>query len=185
MQAVVEAAHSVADAAKNVAEGAEEFVEEMTNTSDDDEKGTAKDPSTSTAMSLEDRKKKLNELRNRMVWLALFVLWYPLTQIIFYPIQQQHDSAQKNRSEVVSEATKLKVTAREAARREKQLKLAETLRLKTEAEERGEDLERKKNWEYTIEENDEWEKKKRRKERNADFEFHGTSTSGINEGFAV
>ena len=51
------------------------------------------------------------------------------------------------------------------------------MRLKTEAEERGEDLERKKNWEYTIEENDEWEKKKRRKERNADFEFHG----GLND----
>ena len=34
-------------------------------------------------------------------------------------------------------------------------------------------MERTKNWEYTIEENDEWERKKRRKERNADFEFHG------------
>ena len=71
------------------------------------------------------------------------------------------------------------MTVREAARREKQLKLAETLRLKTEAEERGEDLDRKKNWEYTIEENDEWEKRKRRKERNADFEFHGTSSMSL------
>lgn len=48
------------------------------------------------------------------------------------------------------------------------------MRTKQDAEERGEDLDRKKNWEYTIEENDEWEKKKRRKERNADFQFRGT-----------
>ena len=58
---------------------------------------------------------------------------------------------------------------REAARREKQLKLAETLRERADAEERGEDLERKKNWEYTIEENDEWEKKLARKARRAEF----------------
>ena len=74
---------------------------------------------------------------------------------------------------MIDESTKLKTSARDAARREKQLKLAEVLRGKQEAEERGEDFDRKKNWEYTIEENDEWEKKKRRKERNADFEFHG------------
>lgn len=74
---------------------------------------------------------------------------------------------------MIEESTKLKTSAREQARREKQLKLAEVLRSKAEAEERGEDLDRKKNWDYTIEENDEWEKKKRRKDRNADFEFHG------------
>ena len=46
------------------------------------------------------------------------------------------------------------------------------MRLKADAEDRGEDIERKKNWEYTIEENDEWEKKLARKARRADFEFH-------------
>jgi len=34
-------------------------------------------------------------------------------------------------------------------------------------------VERQKNWEYTIEENDAWEKKLARKKRRADFEFHG------------
>ena len=34
-------------------------------------------------------------------------------------------------------------------------------------------MERQKNWDYTIEENDEWEKKLARKKRRADFEFHG------------
>jgi len=100
-------------------------------------------------LSMEDRKKKLDLLRKRM-----------------------QDSARQNRTAVIEESTKLKTSAREQARREKQLKLAEVLRTKAEADERGEDLDRKKNWEYTVEENDEWEKKKRRKDRNADFEFH-------------
>ena len=60
---------------------------------------------------------------------------------------------------------------------ERQRKLAETLRLKADAEERGEDVERKKNWEWTIEENEEWERKKARKARRADYEFHGASLS--------
>ena len=34
-------------------------------------------------------------------------------------------------------------------------------------------MERAKNWGWTIEENDEWEKKLARKARRADFEFHG------------
>lgn len=55
---------------------------------------------------------------------------------------------------------------------ERQRKLAETLRQKADAEERGEDIERKRNWEYTVEENDEWEKKLARKARRADFEFN-------------
>ena len=56
---------------------------------------------------------------------------------------------------------------------ERQRKLAETLRQKADAEDRGEDVERQKNWEYTIEENDEWEKKQARKARRADFAFNG------------
>lgn len=58
---------------------------------------------------------------------------------------------------------------------ERQRKLAETLRQKADAEDNGKDIERQKNWEWTIEENDEWEKKLARKARRADFEFRGTS----------
>jgi pre-mRNA-splicing factor SYF2 len=65
------------------------------------------------------------------------------------------------------------MTARETARLERQRKLAEVLRTQAEAEDRGEDVERQKNWEWTIEENDNWEKKKARKARRADYEFHG------------
>ena len=54
---------------------------------------------------------------------------------------------------------------------EKQRRLAETLRLRADAEGRGKDVERQKNWELVIEENEEWEKKLARKARRADFEF--------------
>lgn len=74
---------------------------------------------------------------------------------------------------MIEENTKSKITARDTARLEKQRKLAEVLRAKVDAEEAGEDVEREKNWEWTIEENDAWEKKKARKARRADFEFHG------------
>ena len=76
---------------------------------------------------------------------------------------------------MIDESAKSKITARDAARLERQRKLAEVLRAKADAEERGEDVERHKNWEWTIEENDTWEKKQARKTRRADFEFHGWS----------
>ncbi|PPQ92183.1 hypothetical protein CVT25_008957 [Psilocybe cyanescens] len=100
-------------------------------------------------MTLEERKAKLDQLRKKMA-----------------------ASTKANRTALVEESAKAKVTARDAARLDRQRKLAETLRLKADAEERGEDVERQKNWEYTIEENDEWEKKLARKKRRADFEFH-------------
>ena len=80
----------------------------------------------------------------------------------------------------MEESTKAKVSARDAMRLERQRKLAEIMRQKANAEERGEDVERQKNWEWTIEENDEWEKRQARKARRADFEFH-SSCSRISE----
>jgi len=100
-------------------------------------------------MSMGERRVKFKELRKKMA-----------------------ESSRANRAALVEEAAKAKVTARDAARLERQRKLAEILRTNADAEERGEDVERQKNWEYTIEENDEWEKKLARKKRRADFEFH-------------
>jgi hypothetical protein len=74
---------------------------------------------------------------------------------------------------VIEESSKSKTAARDLVRLEKQRKLAETLRVRADAEERGEDVERQKNWEWTIEDNEEWEKKLARKTRRADFKFHG------------
>lgn len=87
------------------------------------------------------------------------------------------DASKANRAELIQESQRAKTTARDLARVEKQRKLAETLREAADAEERGEDLDRKKNWSYTIEENEEWEKKLARKKRRADFEYHDDVTT--------
>lgn len=87
----------------------------------------------------------------------------------------QRTSTQANRASLIEEGTKAKVSVRDAARLDRQRKLAEIMRQKADAEELGEDVERQKNWEWTIEENDGWEKKQARKARRADFEFHSES----------
>ena len=126
-----------------------------------------------TTMTMEQRRAKLVQLRRKMVSESFSLTWTSLTWCLFI----QHSSSLANRASVVEEASKAKLNARETARLERQRKLAETLRLKADAEERGEDVERKKNWEWTIEENEEWEKKQARKARRADYEFHGAALS--------
>ncbi|THH18895.1 hypothetical protein EW146_g2182 [Bondarzewia mesenterica] len=130
-----------------VEEAAEEFVEATeVATGSIEETAVAQ---TQGKITMEERQAKLAQLRTKM-----------------------RSSTQANRTEVIEEAAKAKVSARDAARLEKQRKLAELLRTNADAEERGEDVERAKNWEWTIEENEEWEKKLARKARRADFEFH-------------
>ncbi|KAF9225025.1 mRNA splicing factor SYF2 [Gyrodon lividus] len=100
-------------------------------------------------MAMEERKAKMAQLRAKM-----------------------RTSANANRKSLVEESAKAKMTARDTARLERQKKLAEMLQSQAEAEEKGEDIERSKNWEWTIEDNENWEKKKARKARRADYEFH-------------
>ncbi|KAF8653666.1 hypothetical protein AX16_003817 [Volvariella volvacea WC 439] len=132
---------------------AEERAEETGSSPEEEGNSNDQTPESSTPggtkMTMEERKAKLQELRKRLA-----------------------ASSKANRASLIEETAKAKITAREAARLERQRKLAETLRLKADAEERGEDMERAKNWEWTVEENDEWEKKLARKARRADFEFH-------------
>ncbi|KAF5365323.1 hypothetical protein D9758_005418 [Tetrapyrgos nigripes] len=125
--------------------------EDVVMTSVDTNESTEDDPASdgTAKMTMDARKAKMEELRRKMA-----------------------ASSRANRASLVEESTKSKITARDAARLDRQRKLAETLRLKADAEERGEDVERAKNWEYTIEENDAWEKKQARKARRADFAFH-------------
>ncbi|KAK6905450.1 pre-mRNA-splicing factor SYF2 [Kwoniella mangroviensis CBS 8886] len=103
----------------------------------------------SKKLTLEERMAKMKELRMRM-----------------------NQSTQQNRKDLIADHQKSKVTAKELARLEKQKKLAQTLRLKAEAEENGEDLERKKNWEYSIEDNERWEKKLEEQRVKQDTHFH-------------
>ncbi|KAF9238128.1 SYF2 splicing factor-domain-containing protein [Melanogaster broomeanus] len=98
---------------------------------------------------MEERKAKMERLRAKM-----------------------RTSTRANRQSLVEESAKAKMTARDLARLERQKKLMEILQSQAEAEANGEDVERSKNWEWTIEDNENWEKKKARKARRADYEFH-------------
>jgi pre-mRNA-splicing factor SYF2 len=136
---------------------------------EDQEKNGDYEGTEAKPMTMEERKAKMLELRAKLVRCVLSLSHSgPLT----YKLQRS--SALANRASVIEESSRNKTAARDLARLEKQRKLAETLRIRADAEERGEDVERQKNWEWTIEENEEWEKKLARKARRADFEFHGT-----------
>ncbi|OWZ65828.1 hypothetical protein AYX14_03229 [Cryptococcus neoformans] len=100
-------------------------------------------------MSMAERMTKMKELRMKM-----------------------NQSAAQNRRDLVEDHQKAQVTAKELARLEKQRKLAQTLRLKAEAEENGEDIERKKNWEWTIEDNERWQAKLEEQKVKQDTHFH-------------
>lgn len=65
------------------------------------------------------------------------------------------------------------MTAKELQRLEKQRKLAQALRLKADAEEMGEDMERRKAWEWSIEQNERWEAKQAQSAIRGDTHFHG------------
>ncbi|KAJ3557372.1 hypothetical protein NP233_g11759 [Leucocoprinus birnbaumii] len=163
--AVVGAEHAVADAtskavgvATDVAHAAEQFADSMITVEDAAEGSSNGTPESEDKdvggvegkkMTMKDREAKLAQLRKKFA-----------------------ASTRANRETLVQDSAKAKLNAREMARLERQRKLAETLRLKADAEERGEDVERQKNWEWTIEDNDNWEKKQARKKRRADFEFH-------------
>ncbi|TIA87064.1 hypothetical protein E3P99_03425 [Wallemia hederae] len=98
--------------------------------------------------SQDDRQKKLQELRQRM-----------------------QRSTTDNRAAVHDEYNTSKNQVRVAQKQEKKEKLADALQEKKRAVEDGEDVERAKNMEYSIEDNDKWEKKQKQKARNAKFEF--------------
>ncbi|XP_006455318.1 hypothetical protein AGABI2DRAFT_180449 [Agaricus bisporus var. bisporus H97] len=125
---------------------------EETTTPETEGNGEGEESGEGKKVSMKDREAKLALLRKRF-----------------------HDSSKANRQSLIEESAKAKLNTRELARLERQRALADMLRLKADAEERGEDVERFRNWEYTIEDNENWEKKLKRKKRRADFEFHDAS----------
>lgn len=64
-----------------------------------------------------------------------------------------------------------RASAKALAKLERKKLQVEAMGEKQRAQEEGEDLERKKNWEYTIEDSEKWEKKTARKERRSGFQF--------------
>ncbi|WWC86031.1 uncharacterized protein L201_000902 [Kwoniella dendrophila CBS 6074] len=100
-------------------------------------------------LTMQERVDKMKELRMRM-----------------------NQSSQQNRKDLIADHQKSKVSAKELIRLEKQKNLAKALRIKLNAEETGEDLERRKNWEYSIEDNERWEKKLEEQKIKQDTHFH-------------
>ncbi|TIB17453.1 hypothetical protein E3P77_00164 [Wallemia ichthyophaga] len=95
-----------------------------------------------------DRENKLQELRQRM-----------------------QKSSTDNRAAVHDEHNTSKNQVRVAHKLEKKEKLADAIQEKKRVVEEGEDVERSKNMDYSIEDNENWEKKLKQKARNARFEF--------------
>jgi len=88
--------------------------------------------------------------------------------------QLQHrakESAVANRKDVTNELKQSRFNAQENKRLERKRRIAEVMQEKIDAEETGEDLDRKRNWSYTIEDNEKWDKKQSRKASRAQFEF--------------
>ncbi|TNY22509.1 SYF2 splicing factor-domain-containing protein [Rhodotorula diobovata] len=104
----------------------------------------------SSGATMEDRMAKMKELRQRM-----------------------GESARANRQDVIAELNTQRASARTLARLERKRAQAEAMGQKERAVETGEDLERTKNWEYSIEDNERWDKKQARKARRADQGFTG------------
>ncbi|KAL8293213.1 hypothetical protein RQP46_000907 [Phenoliferia psychrophenolica] len=85
--------------------------------------------------------------------------------------KRMSESAQANRKDLIAETSTTRANARNAIKLERKRKQAEAMGEKAEARETGEDLERKRAWEYSIEDNEKWDKKVARKGRRADFTF--------------
>lgn len=104
--------------------------------------------SPATTDVMQSRVEKLQELRKRM-----------------------EQSSRANRKDVIAEANRSHVSAKEIARLERKKAQAIALGQKAEAAEAGEDLERKRAWQYSIEDNERWDKKLKQKASRGNHEF--------------
>lgn len=95
--------------------------------------------------TMEKRKEKMRELRKKMA-----------------------DSTKANRKAVATETNQHKHSNRIKTATARKLERAERLLDERDALERGEDFQRSKSWQYTIEENDRWEEKMQEKEAKKD-----------------
>ncbi|KAG0141779.1 hypothetical protein CROQUDRAFT_67939 [Cronartium quercuum f. sp. fusiforme G11] len=85
--------------------------------------------------------------------------------------KRKNESAMANRKDVVAEANRSHATAKEVARLERKKAQAIALGQRTEASAAGEDVERKRAWQYSIEDNERWDKKMKQKQSRGNHEF--------------
>jgi pre-mRNA-splicing factor SYF2 len=92
---------------------------------------------------------------------------------VWIDVLNQEQSSRANRKDVIAEANRSHVSAKEIARLERKKAQAIALGQKAEAAEAGEDLERKRAWQYSIEDNERWDKKLKQKASRGNHEFTG------------
>lgn len=87
----------------------------------------------------------------------------------------QSESATANRKDLITESNTQRSNSRATAKLERKRQQLEAMGEKTAAKETGEDLDRKRAWEYSIEDSEAWDKKLARKGRRVDSAFTSVS----------
>lgn len=80
--------------------------------------------------------------------------------------RRARESAQDNRHEIIAEHRRQQVDPRAQARQERRQMDAEEELAKMDARDRGEDYERKRAWDWTMEESERWDRRMRAKDKN-------------------
>jgi len=133
-------------------------------------------------MTMAERQAKLKELRQKMVCPrsalpSAFGTEVDMTDRTLLP--DQNASTAANRKDLIAEHQKAKTSAKELAFLEKKKRLAETLREQADAEQTGEDLQRNKNWSYSIEDSERWDKKLADKAEGVNVGYVGRSLATL------
>ncbi|CAG8492907.1 6949_t:CDS:2 [Acaulospora morrowiae] len=120
--------------------------EDIVTTGDDSERESSKKPS--PVEKMKSRFEHLQKLRSR-----------------------KDEAEQANRQELYDEHQRKKINPRDKIRQERKREEAEKLLARQEAEEKGEDYERKQFWNYSVESVEKWEKKQEKKLKRSDIAF--------------
>ena len=116
--------------------------------------------SSSSASTLEEKKSTLDDKKAKFKAL----------------LAKKADSVKANHTDVIAEHRRLKFDASQMSKIERKKADAEMKLAKQDAEEAGDDYERKRAWDWTIEESLKWDERTREKARNRDKAgFAGTS----------
>lgn len=95
-------------------------------------------------------------------------------------VPKQKKSAEVNRKEVYAERRRQSVDPSETARLNRRRAEAEFKLAKADAEDDGEDFERKRAWDWTVEESERWDKRVDKKKKHVeDVAFQGMSYASL------
>lgn len=128
--------------------------------------------SESAAQKAKERMVRWKALQGRAVRTAIPHLVSSLANLV----AKQKKSAEVNRKEVYAERRRQSVDPSETARLNRRRSEAEFKLAKADAEDDGEDFERKRAWDWTVEESERWDKRVEKKKKHVeDVAFQGSS----------